>query len=59
MMAVANDIAYDQVFVQPLMNYGRPPATWPSASAARATVANVINAIDWANRHGLVTYSPT
>jgi D-sedoheptulose 7-phosphate isomerase len=58
MTAVANDIAYDQVFVQPLMNYGRPGDLAVGISGS-GNSANVINAIDWANRHGLITYAMT
>jgi D-sedoheptulose 7-phosphate isomerase len=51
-MAIGNDLAYDQIFVQQLMNF---------ASAGDALIAisgsgnspNILKAVDWANRHGL------
>lgn len=57
-MALGNDLGYDQIFVQQLMNY---------ASAGDALIAisgsgnsqNVLNAVDWANRHGLKTFGLT
>lgn len=57
-MALGNDLDYDQIFVQQLMNY---------ASAGDALIAisgsgnsqNVLNAVDWANRHGLKTFGLT
>jgi D-sedoheptulose 7-phosphate isomerase len=58
MTAVGNDIAYDQIFVQPLMNYGRPGDLAVGISGS-GNSANVINAIDWANRNGLTTFCMT
>lgn len=57
-MAIGNDLAYDQIFVQQLMNFG---------SAGDAVIAisgsgnspNVLKAVDWANRHGLKTFGMT
>ena len=57
-MAIGNDLAYDQIFVQQLMNF---------ASAGDALIAisgsgnspNVLKAVDWANRHGLKTFGLT
>jgi D-sedoheptulose 7-phosphate isomerase len=57
-MAIGNDLAYDQIFVQQLMNL---------ASAGDALIAisgsgnspNVLKAVDWANRHGVKTFGLT
>lgn len=54
-MAVGNDLGYDQIFVQQLMNY---------ASAGDALIAisgsgnspNILKAVDWANRHNVSTF---
>ena len=57
-MAVGNDLAYDQIFVQQLMNYGRPGDLLIAISGS-GNSPNILNAVDWANRHGLVTYGLT
>lgn len=56
--AVANDLDYEQVFVQQLMS---------AAASGDALIAfsgsgnspNVLAAVDWANRHGLRTFGVT
>jgi D-sedoheptulose 7-phosphate isomerase len=58
LMAVGNDVAYDQVFVQQLMNYGRPGDLLLAISGS-GNSPNILNAVDWANRHGLVTFGLT
>ena len=58
LMAVGNDLAYDQIFVQQLMNYGSP-GDLVIAISGSGNSANVLNAVDWANRHGLVTFGLT
>lgn len=57
-MAVGNDLDYDQVFLQQLMNYGEPGDLLIAISGS-GNSANILNAVDWANRHGLVTYGLT
>ena len=57
-MAVGNDVAYDQIFVQQLMNYGGPGDVVIAISGS-GNSPNVLNAVDWANRHGLITFGLT
>jgi D-sedoheptulose 7-phosphate isomerase len=57
-MAVGNDVAYDQIFVQQLMNYGGEGDVAIAISGS-GNSPNVLNAVDWANRHGLVTFGLT
>ena len=57
-MAVGNDLAYDQIFVQQLMNYGSQGDVVIAISGS-GNSANVLNAVDWANRHGLTTFGLT
>lgn len=57
-MAVGNDCAYDQIFVQQLMNYGRAGDVVIAISGS-GNSPNVLNAVDWANRHGLITFGLT
>ena len=58
LMAVGNDLAYDQIFVQQLMNYGSH-ADVAIAISGSGNSANVLCAVDWANRHGLKTFGLT
>jgi D-sedoheptulose 7-phosphate isomerase len=57
-MAVGNDLAYDQIFVQQLMNYGSAGDVLIAISGS-GNSRNVLAAVDWANRHGLVTFGLT
>jgi D-sedoheptulose 7-phosphate isomerase len=57
-LAVGNDCGYDQIFVQQLMNYGRP-GDLAIAISGSGNSPNVLAAVDWANRHGLVTLGLT
>lgn len=57
-MAVGNDVAYDQIFVQQLMNYGREGDLLIAISGS-GNSPNILSAVDWANRHGLVTFGLT
>jgi D-sedoheptulose 7-phosphate isomerase len=57
-MAVGNDVGYDQIFVQQLMNYGRPGDVAIGISGS-GNSPNVLAAVDWANRHGLRTFGLT
>jgi D-sedoheptulose 7-phosphate isomerase len=58
LMAVGNDIDYDQIFVQQLMNFGSQ-RDLAIAISGSGNSANVLHAVDWANRHGLVTFGLT
>ena len=58
LMAVGNDLAYDQIFVQQLMNYGSEGDLIVAISGS-GNSPNVLNAVDWANRHGLTTFGLT
>ncbi len=57
-MAVGNDLAYDQIFVQQLMNFGSAGDVVIAISGS-GNSPNVLNAVDWANRHGLITFGLT
>ena len=57
-MAVGNDLAYDQIFVQQLMNFGSE-GDLVIAISGSGNSPNVLNAVDWANRHGLITFGLT
>ncbi len=57
-MAVGNDLAYDQIFVQQLMNYGRAGDVLLAISGS-GNSPNILNSVDWANRHGLITFGLT
>ncbi|MDZ7616176.1 MAG: SIS domain-containing protein [Patescibacteria group bacterium] len=56
--ALANDVGYDQVFVQQLMAYGQPGDLLIAISGS-GNSPNIIHAVDWANRHGLTTFGMT
>lgn len=57
-MALANDVGYEQVFVQQLMHYGQPGDLLVAISGS-GNSPNVVAAVDWANRHGLSTFGMT
>jgi D-sedoheptulose 7-phosphate isomerase len=57
-LAVGNDCGYDQIFVQQLMNYGSP-GDLAIAISGSGNSPNVLKAVDWANRHGLMTFGLT
>ena len=57
-LAVGNDLAYDQIFVQQLMNFGGPGDAVIAISGS-GNSRNVLNAVDWAHRHDLVTFGLT
>jgi D-sedoheptulose 7-phosphate isomerase len=57
-MAVGNDLAYEQIFVQQLMNYGSP-GDLAIAISGSGNSPNILRAVEWANRHGLVTFGLT
>jgi D-sedoheptulose 7-phosphate isomerase len=58
LLAVGNDVGYDQIFVQQLMNYGRPGDVVIAISGS-GNSPNVLAAVDWANRHDLRTFGLT
>ena len=58
LLAVGNDMGYDQVFVQQLMNYGNE-GDLVIAISGSGNSPNVINAVDWSNTNGLTTYGFT
>jgi D-sedoheptulose 7-phosphate isomerase len=58
LMAVGNDLAYDQIFVQQLMNYGRAGDVVIAISGS-GNSPNVLEAVKWANKHGLITFGLT
>jgi D-sedoheptulose 7-phosphate isomerase len=57
-LALGNDVGYDQIFVQQLMNYGRPGDLLIAISGS-GNSPNILTAVDWANRHSLTTFSLT
>jgi D-sedoheptulose 7-phosphate isomerase len=57
-MALGNDVGYDQIFVQQLMNFGSK-GDLVIAISGSGNSPNVLNAVDWSNRHGLRTYGMT
>src|SRR6187549_2111201 len=57
-MAVGNDLAYEQIFVQQLMNYGSK-GDLVIAISGSGNSPNILKAVDWSNRHGLITYGLT
>jgi len=57
-LAVGNDCGYEEIFVQQLMNYGGP-GDLAIAISGSGNSPNVLKAVDWANRHGLVTLGLT
>ena len=56
--AIANDISYDEVFVQQLMSYGSRGDVVVAISGS-GNSPNVLKAVDWANRNGLATFGVT
>ncbi|MBN8624134.1 MAG: SIS domain-containing protein [Planctomycetes bacterium] len=57
-MALGNDVGYDQIFVQQLMNYGSAGDVLIAISGS-GNSPNILAAVDWAHRHGLKTYGLT
>lgn len=57
-LAVANDLDYDQIFVQQLMNFGTAGDVLIAITGS-GNSRNILNAVDWANRHGLSTFGLT
>ena len=57
-LALGNDVGYEQIFVQQLMNYGQAGDLVVAISGS-GNSENVLRAVDWANRHGLTTFALT
>lgn len=57
-LALGNDVGYDHIFVQQLMNYGSQGDLCIAISGS-GNSPNVLLAVDWANRHGLKTFGLT
>ena len=57
-LAVANDLSYDEIFLQQLMNFGTEGDAVLAISGS-GNSPNVLKAVDWANRHGLTTFGLT
>lgn len=55
MLAVGNDVGYEDIFVQQLMNYGQA-GDLVLAISGSGNSPNIIKAVDWANRNGLTTF---
>ena len=56
--ALGNDYAYDQIFVQQLMHYASP-GDFLVAVSGSGNSPNILAAVDWANRHGMITFGMT
>jgi D-sedoheptulose 7-phosphate isomerase len=57
-LALGNDVGYDHIFVQQLMNYGTAGDLCIAISGS-GNSPNILRAVDWANRHGLKTFGLT
>ena len=57
-MAVGNDLSYDQIFQQQLMNYGTK-GDLVIAISGSGNSPNILNAVEWANQQGLTTFGLT
>src|SRR5215207_277972 len=57
-LALGNDIGYEHIFVQQLMNYGSAGDVVIAISGS-GNSPNVLRAVEWANRHGLKTFGLT
>jgi D-sedoheptulose 7-phosphate isomerase len=58
LMAVGNDLAYDQIFVQQLMNYGEEGDLLIAISGS-GNSPNILKAVEWSHRHGVSTFGLT
>ncbi len=57
-LAWGNDEGFDQVFVQQLKNFASPGDVLIAISGS-GNSPNILNAVEWANRHDLVTWGIT
>ncbi|MGF1485234.1 MAG: SIS domain-containing protein [Opitutales bacterium] len=56
--AIANDYAYEDIFLRQLENYAQPGDALLAISVS-GNSPNIVKATDWANRHGLCTLAIT
>jgi len=57
-MAVANDISYDNIFLEQLKNLASPGDVLLAISGS-GNSPNILKAVDWANRNGMTTVGIT
>lgn len=57
-LAVGNDVGYEDIFVQQLMNYGQR-GDLVIAISGSGNSPNILKAVEWAQRHGLTTFGLT
>jgi D-sedoheptulose 7-phosphate isomerase len=57
-MAVANDISYERIFVEQLKNLASPGDVLLAISGS-GNSPNILSAVEWANEHGLTTIGIT
>src|SRR5207249_1604922 len=57
-MAVANDISYEAIFVEQLKNLASPGDLLVAISGS-GNSPNILRAVEWANAHGLTTVGAT
>jgi D-sedoheptulose 7-phosphate isomerase len=57
-LALGNDCGYEEIFVQQLMNYASP-GDLAIAISGSGNSPNILRAVEWANRHGLITFGLT
>ena len=57
-LAVGNDVGYEDIFVQQLANYGQAGDLLIAISGS-GNSPNIIKSVDWANRHNLITFGLT
>lgn len=58
MLAVANDLSYEEIFVQQLMNLAREGDVLLAISGS-GNSPNIVRSVDWGNRNGLTTFGIT
>lgn len=56
--ALGNDLSFDEIFVQQLINLGSEGDVLIALSGS-GNSENILRAVDWANRHGLSTFGLT
>lgn len=57
-LAWGNDEGFDRVFVEQLKNFASPGDVLVAISGS-GNSPNILNAVEWANRHGVVTWGIT
>lgn len=55
LMSIGNDLSYEEIFVQQLMNLADPGDVLLAISGS-GNSENVLKAVDWANRHDITTF---